>query len=167
MAYELTNLGLIALAERKTSLAQLSFERSLGLLEKKLGPGRPEVALVKLNLAVALLADGKHQRGEVLLEESLRIQQQFYPGGSPELADCHYWLAELEARRHHRVQAEQHYREAIQIRERTAGVSDPNLETVLRAYAKLLKDTRRPEARSIEHRANEIAAMQKAIPSGR
>jgi prepilin-type processing-associated H-X9-DG protein len=77
VAATLGNLAMVLFADGHLDEARSLFQRALAIMEKALGPNRPEVAAMLGKLAMVLNAEGHPDEARKLLQRALLIKQSF------------------------------------------------------------------------------------------
>jgi tetratricopeptide (TPR) repeat protein len=157
LAWTLTNLGRMRLAEGRADEAESLFRRGLTIREKAFGPSHVEVALSLVRLAGLEVKRGRSDEAEGLARRALPILEG--AGQEVELARCLDVVAQVEAQRGREAEAELMYRRVVEIRERVLPGDHPETVNVLDRYAGLLdKMGRGNEAGVTEDRAKMMRA---------
>jgi CHAT domain-containing protein/Tfp pilus assembly protein PilF len=133
----MTKLGLGELHTAMGDLigAEPLLTEALAIVEKKLKPTDPDVAI-----ALAALADLRHKKGDAdgataLLNRALTIDAAFLGPNDPKIARYQTRLARIEQDRGKLDAAEQLFRRALALREKVLGVAHPEVADSLRDIA--------------------------------
>jgi tetratricopeptide (TPR) repeat protein len=141
--------GLIALGEKKYSLALSHMERAYDLTKEVYGPTHVRTTFAKGNVALVHIRSGKLDSGKKMMMEVL-AESRNSPDIAPEeyartLTNC----AEVFMLSGDPKQAEAYFREAIPIW-RSSHRNPTGLADALKGYARVLKINHNPEARKVE-----------------
>ena len=135
--------------------AIVSFERGLGLLQKRLGKNHPDVATSLNNLALIYYSRGNYEAAEPLYRRSLSIDEQTLGIDHPGVATDLNNLALLYKKQGDLEAAEPLLKRALEIKEKNFDPGHPSLITGLNNYASLLRALdRKDEADLYQARAS-------------
>ena len=149
----LEDLGYFYMNEERYEEAEKSYRRALKILEKEKGMKERLVYLLS-NLANTLVMLHKYEESEQILKRAL----EEYEKDQTISAGTHaYCLVSLGSLYHHHMdrlqEAEEHYKMALTIQEKTAGDNSPETQETIKAYANLLRELNRvDEALVLEKR---------------
>jgi tetratricopeptide (TPR) repeat protein len=133
--------------------------RAEQIAHNSFGDRHPLTCLRANKLAVLYGDTGRLSEAESLLRRTLEIQVQALGEGNPDVANTMANLAAIYVRLKKPIEADSFYRRLLAVLERSRA-NDRKLVSVLGDYAWLLRQTGRSrEARKLESRAHEIAAM--------
>lgn len=154
IAVALNSLGSVYHDEGRYLDARSAYLRSIGQMERTLGPDEPYLLKTILNLAALYLDTGELSKAKALLDRGLRLAEQNPSVDRGEHAGLLNSLATVEAHRGHADQAESLLRKALQLSE---GGHDPVLVgSVLNNLAVLCQPRDPALARSYSRRAVEL-----------
>jgi serine/threonine-protein kinase len=154
VAESLNNLGNVLRLSGDLGAARTAFEDALAIRRAALGPDHPYVAATLHNLGVTVAAQGDGGAARPLLERSLAIFERAPGGESYQACFPLAGLAGLDHRAGELARAEQRFRRALELAEGGLGRENPELQEILRPYAKLLRELGRDaEAAALERRS--------------
>jgi serine/threonine-protein kinase len=133
VAYDLANLGMVALAQKQPTQAERYLREALDIYRDALPPGHPYTAAALTTLGRVLIERNEPASAEAPLEEALSIWASQYGSDSAEYAVASSALAQswtLQEKR--RDEAEQVFRETYATLRRTRG---PEAEATMRVQA--------------------------------
>ncbi len=146
-------LGLLALGDKKYSLAVSYMEKAHDVSSEAFGPAHLRTVLTKGNLALASVRAGKVAEGKRMMMEMLAAERDSNDIAPEEFARTLTNCAELAMLLHDSKEAERYYREAIPIWRRSPRSSESDLVAALQGYARALKAEHSPEVRQVEKEA--------------
>lgn len=144
--------------------AIVSFERALGLLQKRLGKNHPDVAAALNNLALLHYSRGNYDAAEPLYERSLKIDEQILGPDHTGVATDLNNLALLYKKQGDLEKAEPLLKRALDIKEKNFDPGHPSLVTGLKNYASVLKSMGRgEEAETYDARASVLPPSRRDL----
>ncbi len=152
----LDNLGAIYRKQGKFKQAEDFFNRSLAIKSKD-GDEDESTAITLNSLGMLHSATGKYAEAESEFSRALKIRESTLGTNNAATADVLTNLGLLYQRQDKNIEAEAMYQKAIKSYESQLGPNDISLDEPLRAYADLLRKTKRfPEAEQLEKRLEKI-----------
>jgi tetratricopeptide (TPR) repeat protein len=140
-----------------------AFERSLKILERKLGKNHPDVATALNNLALLYYSRGNYDAAEPLYQRSLAIDEHTLGIDHPGVATDLNNLALLYKKQGNLEAAEPLLKRAMEIKEKQFDPGHPSLVTGLKNYASLLRALGRDEeAEMFERKASVLPPKRTA-----
>jgi serine/threonine-protein kinase len=157
-----SNLALLYHDQGRHAEAEELYRQALSWAEQVGGPRHPEVARLRAELGVTLLAAGREQAAEGLLREAVAIRREVLGPLHPDLARSLRQLATLLVRQGRLEEAIPLHREALAIR-RSAGSAHPEVADSLAALAEALA-IRGERQQAVEHLSEALAIYRNTLP---
>jgi tetratricopeptide (TPR) repeat protein len=169
-AYSLNNLGQLYQVQGKYVEAEDFLKRALFIRERKLGEEHPDTAKSLNNLGEFYVSQENDAKAEPFLKRALDIRVKKFGMVHHFTAQSLYNLAILYSNvalrddsQEKYMEAENLFKQALEITEKVSGREDLNVAVILESYALLLKEMNHAEeAAKLKSRANEI--RKKANP---
>jgi serine/threonine-protein kinase len=158
-----SNLALLYHDQGRYAQAEQLYRQTLSRAEQAGGPRHPEVARLRAELGVTLLAAGREQPAEDLLRQAVEIRRDVLGPHHPDLARSLRQLATLLVRQGRLDEAIPLHREALAIR-RLAGSAHPEVADSLAALAEALA-VRGEHQEAVEHLSQALAIYRNALPA--
>jgi tetratricopeptide (TPR) repeat protein len=138
------------------------YQRTLGILEKALGPEHPDVATSLSNLALLYDDQGKYAQAEPLFHRALAIDEKALGPNHPGVVTDLNNLAALYCEQGKYAQAEPLYERALAVDEKSLGPNHPSLASDLDKLAALYcEQGKYAQAEPLYRRA--LAILEKAL----
>jgi CHAT domain-containing protein/tetratricopeptide (TPR) repeat protein len=142
-----STLGEIYRSQGELGLAEVQYRKALAIYRRHPTPGLPcRVAIVRNNLALVLLEQGKLPEAEKQFEQSLAALVRCFPENHPTLAGIENNMGVLYRRRGDHGRAERRYRNSLAAREAAFGPEHPSVAESRFNLASLLAATQRLDA---------------------
>jgi tetratricopeptide (TPR) repeat protein len=162
LASMLSTLGTVDLHLGKYSKAEQCFRRAIAICKQDLGNRDRELIAEYALLGVALCSQDKCKQAERIIQQALTLCEAGLECLSAK-ASARMTLAAISTRRGRYREAEDSYRDALEVLERTLGPSNAVLVPVLSDLSLLYANRKRfSEAEAMGHRALDIAAKELA-----
>jgi len=160
LASMLTTLGTVDVNLGKYSKAEQCFRRAIAICKHDLGNHDRELIAEYALLGVALCSQGKCKQADRIIQQALTLCETGLDCLSAK-ASARMTLAAISTRRRRYREAEDSYRDALEILERIFGPSNAMLVPVLSDLSWLYANWKRfPEAEAMGLRALDIAAKE-------
>jgi tetratricopeptide (TPR) repeat protein len=161
----LANLGNLLSLRHKYAEAESLLRRAQEIDRKSFPEGHPRLATDLYNLATLALARKQNASAEGLYKEALKTLQSRpeadHPADPPEIGKTMAGVAEACRRQGHTEEAERYYRESLRILTRAWGAESPELLSILRSYAAVLRARQEyAEAASVDMETMRIQVTQ-------
>lgn len=141
----LEDLGYFYLMAERYEEAEIHFRRSLKILEKEEDVTEYMAQLLS-NLGYTLARLKRYQESEQVLKRALAECEKDTTISPGTKASCLFSLGSLYHRHLNRLQkAEENYKQALVIQEKTMGESSPETQETIKEYAELLRELNRTE----------------------
>jgi tetratricopeptide (TPR) repeat protein len=159
----LADLGHLYMLDRKFALAQQALDRALTIEEAAFGRSNPRLVPVLNRCAAVRVLTNKNEEALAILLRSLEIGRAI-PWLQRTFATMLRDLAFLETRMGRLEEADQAYQRAITTMEAVFGSTDDRVLATLKAYASLLRTTRRSGLKDVNQRIKVLQAMNRTAP---
>jgi len=138
-AAALTELGLIALQERKFATAKNWLRQSLNIYQHWVGPAHVLVARVKAALAQAFLGEKNYAEAKSFIQDALATERKSMGDQRTSVARTLVIAGRIEEQGHRDAAAAEYYRQAMDIYQRNLGAESPESREAQQLYARLAK----------------------------
>lgn len=156
------NLALLQERKGDQKKAIRTLEGIVVTVETVYGPEDPQVAISLFRVAERYRVTGNVKKADARYRRALEILGK-RPGPAEIVAGCMAGLGWVAAERDERDEAEEWYRRALSVAERSMGRDNPSLVPFLQSYAGALREAgREDEARAYEDRAARLTADARA-----
>lgn len=142
-AYALHYIGLCYAKLKEPVLAEKAYREALGVEESIKGKGHADTIVHILNIARVADEQGRPEEAEKLYNDSLVTLEKNTPADKFRLTECQLELGHFYHRHNQNDKAETHYKSALQSYEELTSDEQRKLYELPRAYADLLKETKR------------------------
>ncbi len=162
VALSLNNLAVLLRETGQDEQAGEMMRRAVRIWEKTLGPRDPRLASALNNLATDLMKVGATEEAKQLLDRTLTI---YRAGGAdnPEVALAQHNLGVLAMDQGEPKQAEQYFRAALKLREKTLGPTSPDVGKTLANLVAALQAQARFEA-ALHEAERALSIYEKTYP---
>jgi eukaryotic-like serine/threonine-protein kinase len=145
-------LGIVLKAQGKYAEAELEHRQALELRENELGPGHPDTASSRNNLANLLYLQGKYPEAELEHRQALAVLETALGVDHPRAATSLDNLANALAAQGKLLEAESAHRRALEVRESVYGLDHPQVAQSRNNLALVLFGLGRYVESETEHR---------------
>jgi len=136
----LSELGSAALQEGKYAMAKEYLGRALDINQKLLGWDRLSIAMVQGALAEAYFGERNYGQAAALIQQAIATDRAAVGGTHFTMAKLLLIEATIEAKQRRALEAETHYRQALDIYRRTFAANHPDLMKAQREYAQFVNN---------------------------
>jgi tetratricopeptide (TPR) repeat protein len=139
----LSELGAAALQDGKYAIAKEYLGRALDLQQKQFGWDRVSIALIQAGLAEAYFGERNYDHAETLIQQAIATDQSSVGKAHFTVARLLMVEATIEAKQRRSSEADAHYRQALDIYQKTFAADHPDLVNARRDYALFTKTLRK------------------------
>jgi tetratricopeptide (TPR) repeat protein len=139
----LSELGAAALQDGKYEIAKEYLGRALDLQQKQFGWDRVSIALIEAGLAEAYFGERNYDHAEALIQQAIATEQSSVGKAHFTVARLLMVEATIEAKQRRSSEADAHYRQALEIYQKTFAADHPDLVSARRDYALFTKTLRK------------------------
>jgi tetratricopeptide (TPR) repeat protein len=139
----LSELGAAALQDGKYAIAKEYLGRALDLDQKQFGWDRVSIALVEAGLAEAYFGERNYDHAEALIQQAIATDQSSVGKAHFTVARLLLVEATIETKQRRSSEADAHYRQALDIYQKTFAANHPDLVKARRDYALFTKTLRK------------------------